>query len=112
MDQAVGADDGQVDRQAEQHEQEGGQRAGRRDPEVLAGRDGIAAHLGQPAEQEQVDPADRDPLPPGHQGVAELVHDQGAEQDQHGDDRGQVGHAVGAVQGLAKLPGQQEDHQE
>ena len=35
---------------------------------------------------------------------------QRAEQDQDGDHRGQVGHAVRAVQSLAEVPGQQEDH--
>ena len=112
MDEAVGADNGQIDRQAQQHEAEGGQRSRRGDLEVLARRGGVPAHLGQAAEQEQVDAADPDAVAAGHQRVAKLVHDQRCEQDEHGDHRGQVRHAIRAVQSLAKLPRQQEDHQE
>ena len=62
------------------------------------GERSVAAHLRQAAEQEQLDPLDLDPLAARDQRVAELVHDQRAEEQQHGRDRRQVGDAVGAVQ--------------
>ena len=47
-----------------------------------AGRARVAAHLGEAAEQEQLDPLDLDPLAAGHERVAELVHDQRPEEQQ------------------------------
>ncbi len=91
-------DDGQVDRETQQHEDQRGQRAGGCDLELLAGRGGVAAHLREPAEQEQLDSLDLDSLPPRRERVTELVQDKRGKEQQHGDDGGQVSDAVGAVQ--------------
>ena len=66
---------GEQDRggRAEDDEQEGHRRAGDRDAELGARRVGVAAHLHHAAEQEEVDPLDRDPLAAGGERVAELV---------------------------------------
>ena len=111
VDQPVGPDDRQVHDQAYEHEPERRGRPGGGDPEVLAGSTGVAAHLREPTEQEQIDALHLDPLATGGERVSQFVHDQRAEQDQHGDHRGQVGDAVGAVQGCAKCSRQPEDHQ-
>jgi hypothetical protein len=73
VDQPVGSDDREIDTEANQYEAEGREWPGDRDLEVLARGRRVAAHLGQPAEQEQVDPPDHDSVVARHQRVAQLV---------------------------------------
>ena len=98
------ADERQIDRETERDEQQRAERARRRDPELLARRLRVAAHVGGAAEQEQLDALHLDALAPRGERVPELVHDQRAEEQQHGDDRRQVGDVVRGVQRVPERP--------
>ena len=70
---------------AHDHDRERHQRAGDRDPELLARRVGVAAHLHHAAEEEEVDARHLDAHAPRGQRVAELVqHDRAEEQRRRG----------------------------
>ncbi len=112
MPQPVRADDREIDHQAHEHARERHHRTGDRDPELFARRVRVAAHLCQPAEQEQVDPLHVDPLAAGDERVAELVHDQRPVEQQHGDHGRRVRDGVRALQRVPERPRDKEDDQE
>ena len=98
------ADDREVDCGADQHADERRERARDGDLELLARSARLPAHLGESAEQEQLDPLDLDSLRARRQRVAHLMDDQRAEEQQYGRDSRQIGDAVGGVQGVAERP--------
>jgi hypothetical protein len=110
--EAVGPDEREVNAQADEHEQERRERTCGRDLELLARSGCVASHLRHASEQEQVDPANLDPLASGDERMPQLVDDQRPEQHQHRYHRGGVRHGVRAAQGSPEEPGEPEDHQE
>ena len=93
VQEPVPADDRQIERQRRRGRRRTSRAGRRRRPELLAGRARVAADLCDSAEQEQLDPAHTDALPPRGESVGELVHDQRPEEQQDGGDRRQVGDA-------------------
>src|SRR4029450_12130350 len=64
------------------------QRPGDGDPELLPRGARVAAHLHDAAEEEEVDPADRDALATCGERMAELVQEDRSEEAERGGDRG------------------------
>jgi hypothetical protein len=112
VEQAARADEREVRGHADDDDRGRGDRTRDRDREVLTRGRGLALHQREPAEQVQIDPFHADTPAARGDRVAELVQDDRREQRKHADDRGQVRDRVGAVEGRAKRPRQQVDHQE
>src|SRR3989442_5979081 len=96
----------------EEREGERYERAGDCHPELLARRARVAAHLGDAAEEPEVDPSDAYPVAHRHHRVAELVEND-REKEEQGADRGE-GERLRVLSRVEVLveTGQGPDHQE
>ncbi len=94
----------EIDREADRDEHQRAERTRCRDPELLARSLRVAVHVGGASEQEQLDALHVDALASCSERVPELVHDQRAEEQQHGDDRRQIRDVVGGVKRVPERP--------
>ena len=90
------------------------QRTGDRDLELGPGGVRVLLEPGEAAEQPQRDRGDADVVAPGHEGVAELVEQDRAEEEHGARDRKQIRRGVtrGGVEDVAVEAGEPEDDQE
>ena len=90
------------------------QRPGDRDLELGPGGVRVLLEPGEAAEQPQRDRGDADVVAPGHEGVAELVEQDRAEEEHGARDREQIRRGVtrGGVEDVAVEAGEPEDDQE